>query len=235
MKGIWKEAVSEAVGTALLLAIVVGSGIMGENLAAGNAAVALLANTLATGAGLAALILAFGSISGAHFNPVVSLCDAWMGGLAWRKVPVYLAAQLAGAFAGVAAANSMFDLPVFFASRHVRTGSSQWLSEFIATFGLLAVIWGTSRRRSSAAPFAVGAYIVAAYWFTASTSFANPAVTLARSASDTFAGIRPIDAPGFILAQLMGAIAATALFRWLAPDLSMDNVKTNTLKSHKEA
>lgn len=219
MKSVWKEAVSEALGTALLLATVIGSGIMGERLAAGNVAVALLANTLATGAGLVALILTFGPISGAHFNPAVSLCDAWMGGLAWRKVPAYVLAQVIGALLGVAAANVMFDLPVFFASHHARTGGSQWFSEFVATFGLLSVIWGCSRSRSSAVPFAVGAYITAAYWFTASTSFANPAVTLARGASDTFAGIRLQDAPGFILAQLLGACAATAFFRWLVPNL----------------
>ncbi len=219
MKNVWKEAVSEAVGTALLLATVIGSGIMGERLAGGNVAVALLANSLATGAGLAALILAFGPISGAHFNPAVSLCDALMGGLAWSKVPVYVLAQVLGAFLGVAAANLMFNLPAFFASQHARTGPSQWFSECVATFGLLSIIWGTSRGRSSAVPFAVAAYITAAYWFTASTSFANPAVTLARSASDTFAGIRLQDAPGFILAQLIGAFAATALFRWLLPGL----------------
>jgi len=219
MKSLWKEVVSEAVGTGLLLATVVGSGIMGERLAGGNVAVALLANTLATGAGLIALILTFGPVSGAHFNPVVSLCDAWMGGLPWRKVAPYILAQVLGAFLGVAAANCMFDLPVFFASQHARTGPGQWFSEFVATFGLLSVIWGCSRRRSSAVPFAVGAYITAAYWFTASTSFANPAVTLARSASDTFAGIRFADTAGFILAQLLGASAATALFRWLVPSL----------------
>jgi glycerol uptake facilitator-like aquaporin len=219
MNRLWREAVSEALGTALLLATVIGSGIMGERLSGGNTALALLANTLATGAGLIALILTFGPVSGAHFNPVVSLCDAWMGGLAWRKAPVYILAQTLGAFLGTAAANLMFDLPAFFASRHVRTGPSQWLSEFVATFGLLSVIWGCSRRRSTAVPFAVGAYITAAYWFTASTSFANPAVTLARSASDTFAGIRLQDTPGFIAAQLAGALAATALFRWLVPEL----------------
>jgi glycerol uptake facilitator-like aquaporin len=210
---------AEFLGTALLLACVVGSGIMGERLAGGNAAVALLANTMATGAGLIALILAFGPVSGAHFNPAVTLCDAWLGGLSWKRVPGYLAAQIAGAFAGVAAADFMFDLPLYFASRHARTGASQWFSEFVATFGLLAVIWGCARRRPSAAPFAVGAYITAAYWFTASTSFANPAVTFARAASDTFAGIRPVDAPAFALAQLAGAAAATALFKWLVPAL----------------
>jgi glycerol uptake facilitator-like aquaporin len=219
VKSLGKEIVSEAIGTALLLATVVGSGIMGERLAGGNVAIALLANTLATGAVLVALILAFGPISGAHFNPVVSFCDAWMGGLPWRKLAPYIVAQISGAFLGTAAANLMFDLPVFSASRHARTGPSQWFSEFVATFGLLAVIWGCSRRRSAAVPFAVGAYITAAYWFTASTSFANPAVTLARSASDTFASIRCMDVPGFVLAQFLGACAATALFRWLVPGL----------------
>jgi glycerol uptake facilitator-like aquaporin len=214
-----RRLAGEALGTALLLATVVGSGIMGERLAGGNVANALLANTLATGAALVALILTFGPLSGAHFNPVVTLADASQGGMPWREVPSYLLAQIAGAFGGVAAADLMFDLPVFFASQHVRTGPSQWFSEFVATFGLLAVIWGCSRRRSEAVPFAVGAYITAAYWFTASTSFANPAVTLARAATDTFAGIRPADVPGFVVAQLVGAAAATALFRWLVPSL----------------
>lgn len=213
---------AEAVGTALLLAAVVGSGIMGERLAGGNVALALLANTIATGAALVALILTFGSISGAHFNPVVTLADASQGGIAWRHVPAYICAQVAGAFVGVAVANVMFGEPVFFASHHARQGGAQLLSEFVATFGLLSVIWGCARRRSEATPFAVGAYITAAYWFTASTSFANPAVTLARTASDTFAGIRPADAPGFIAAQLAGAAAATLLFRWLVPDLERE-------------
>ena len=212
-----RRSVAEALGTALLLATLVGSGIMGERLAGGNVAVALLANTLATGAGLVALILTFGPISGAHFNPAVTLADASQGGLPWREVPAYVLAQCTGAFAGVAAADVMFDLPAFSASRRARTGGAQWLSEFVATFGLLAVIWGCSRRRSPAVPFAVGAYVTAAYWFTASTSFANPAVTLARAATDTFAGIRPADTPTFIVAQLAGAGAATALFRWLTP------------------
>src|SRR5207247_8241250 len=190
---------------------------MGERLAGGNVAIALLANTLATGAMLVTLILTFGPISGAHFNPCVTLADATQGGLPWREVPGYLGAQLVGAFVGVAAAHLMFEEPVFSASQHVRAGGAQLFSEFVATFGLLGVIWGCSRLRSSAVPFAVGAYITGAYWFTASTSFANPAVTLARSASNTFAGIRPADAPGFILAQLAGAFAATLLFRWLVP------------------
>ena len=214
-----RRVTAEAVGTSLLLAAVVGSGIMGERLAGGNAAVALLANTIATGAALVALILTFGPISGAHFNPAVTLADAWQGGLLWNEVPFYLVAQLAGAFVGVAAAHLMFEMPIFLASRHARSGPAQAFSEFVATFGLLAVIWGCARLRSSTIPFAVAAYITAAYWFTASTSFANPAVTLARSATDTFSGIRPADAPAFIIAQLLGAAAATGLFRWLVPTL----------------
>jgi glycerol uptake facilitator-like aquaporin len=192
---------------------------MGERLSGGNVAIALLTNTVATGATLVALILTFSPISGAHFNPAVTLADASQGGLAWRDVPGYIGAQLLGAFAGVAVADLMFSEQVFSASRHIRAGGAQLFSEFIATFGLLAVIWGCARRRSSAMPFAVGAYITGAYWFTASTSFANPAVTLARSATDTFAGIRPADTPGFILAQLAGALSATMLFRWLVPSL----------------
>jgi glycerol uptake facilitator-like aquaporin len=215
-----KKLVAEGLGSALLLATVVGSGIMGEKLAAGNVAVALLANTLATGCGLVAFILTFGPVSGAHFNPAVTLADASQGGLPWREVPGYLLAQIIGAFAGVAVAHVMFEEPeLFFASRHERSGVSQLVSEFVATFGLLSVIWGCVRRQPAAVPFAVGAYIMAAYWFTSSTSFANPAVTLARAASDTFAGIRPADAPGFIVAQLLGAAASTALFRWLVPPL----------------
>lgn len=213
-----RRVVAEGLGTAFLLAVVVGSGIMAERLAGGNVAIALLANTVATGAGLVALILTFGPISGAHFNPAVTLADAWQGGLPWKQVPAYILAQIVGAFAGVAAAHLMFGEPLFFASQHERAGFAQLWSEFIATFGLLAVIWGCVRSHVSVVPFAVGAYITAAYWFTASTSFANPAVTLARAASDTFAGIRPLDAPGFIVAQLLGALAATALFRWLLPD-----------------
>src|SRR5712691_5978982 len=195
---------------------------MGERLAGGNVALALLANTLATGAALVALILTFGSISGAHLNPAVTLADASQKGLPWSEVPAYLAAQLLGAFAGVAAANVMFHEPVFFASHRPRAGMAQLFSEFVATFGLLSVIWGCLRLRSSAVPFAVGAYVTAAYWFTSSTSFANPAVTLARCASDTFAGIRPVDVPAFLVAQLCGAAAATGLFRWLLPSLPKD-------------
>jgi len=230
-----RRAVAEAIGTAFLLAAVVGSGIMGDRLAGGNVAIALLANTIATGAALVALILTFGPISGAHFNPAVTLADAWQGGLAWRDAPSYLAAQVAGAFGGVIAAHLMFGEPVFSVSHHARSGGAQLFSEFIATFGLLSVIWGCARLRSSAVPFAVGAYITAAYWFTASTSFANPAVTLARAASDTFAGIRPADAPGFIVAQLAGAGAATALFRWLVPSLPKDAGKVVIPHTQRES
>jgi glycerol uptake facilitator-like aquaporin len=214
-----RQLVAEGVGTAFLLAIVVGSGIMGERLAGGNVAITLLVDSVATGGGLAALILAFGPVSGAHFNPALTIADAWQGGLPWRDVPGYIVAQTAGAFAGVAAAHLMFGEPLFAASAHARAGGAQLFSEFVATFGLLAVIWGCVRKRSSAVPFAVAAYITAAYWFTASTSFANPAVTMARSFTDTFAGIRPQDAPGFMVAQFAGAAAATALFRWLIPVL----------------
>ena len=234
MVSLRRRAVAESLGTAMLLASVVGSGIMGERLAGGNVAIALLANTIATGAGLVALILTFGHISGAHFNPAVTLSDAWQRGLRWRDVPAYIAAQIAGAFAGVAAANVMFDLPMFFASHKARQGGSQLFSEFVATFGLLTVIWGCARLRSQAVPFAVAAYIVAAYWFTASTSFANPAVTLARTASDTFAGIRPVDAPGFIVAQLLGACAATFLFSWLVPPLPKDAAAVIVPHSEKD-
>jgi glycerol uptake facilitator-like aquaporin len=203
------RVVAEFLGTAFLLAAVVGSGIMAERLASGNLAIALLANTLATGAALVALILTLGTISGAHFNPAVTFADALQGGIAWREAPAYIAAQIAGAFSEVGAAHIMFGLPLFSLSLHARSGAAQSWSEFIATSGLLSVIWGCSRTRSTAVAFAVGAYITAAYWFTASTSLANPAVTLARAASDSFAGIRPADAPGFMGAQLTGAIAAT--------------------------
>ncbi len=164
-----------------------------------------------------ALILTFGGISGAHFNPAVTLADASQGGLAWRDVLPYIGAQVVGAFCGAALAHVMFDLPLFSASQHVRAGVGPLVGEFTATFGLLAAIWGCSRARPGMTPFAVAAYITAAYWFTSSTSFANPAVTLARAASDTFAGIRPADVPGFIAAQTVGAVAATLLFRWLLP------------------
>jgi glycerol uptake facilitator-like aquaporin len=210
-----RRLTAEGVGTALLLAGVVGSGIMGERLAGGNVAIALLANTLATGAILLALILTFGPISGAHFNPAVTLTDAWQGGLAWGEVPGYVVVQLIGAFVGVALAHLMFEHPLFALSPHMRAGAAQLLSEFVATFGLVTVIRGCGQRQATA--FAVGAYIAAAYWFTASTSFANPAVTLARAATDTFAGIRPADAPGFIVAQALGAATAAGLLAWLRP------------------
>jgi len=216
-----RRVVAEALGTAFLLAAVVGSGIMGERLAGGNTAIALLANAIATGAALVALILTFGPVSGAHFNPVVTLADASQGGLAWREVPGYIAAQVVGAFLGVAGAHSMFSQPLFFASRRVRGGGAQIFSEFVATFGLILVIRGCAGVRSAfAAPLAVGAYITGAYWFASSTSFANPAVTLARAATDTFSGIRPADVPGFIVGQLAGAAAATIFFRWLVPSAS---------------
>ncbi len=214
-----RRVTSEVAGTALLLAAVVGSGIMGERLSGGNVAVALLANAIATGAVLAAIIVAFGPISGAHFNPVVTLAHAIQGGIRWKQVPGYLLGQIFGAFMGVMAAHIMFGEPLFSASQHVRAGAAQLFSEFVATFGLLSVIWGCSRSRSDSVAFAVGAYITGAYWFTASTSFANPAVTLARSSTNTFSGIRPADAPWFIAAQLIGAFTATLLFQWLVPSL----------------
>lgn len=214
-----RRAVAEFLGTALLVAAVVGSGIMGERLAAGNVALALLANTIATGAALVALILTFGPISGAHFNPVVTLADAWEGGISWAETSPYVLAQILGGVSGAVCAHLMFGLSMVSLSQHARSGPAQWFSEFVATFGLLAVIWGCSRSRSDTVPFAVGAYITAAYWFTASTSFANPAVTIARCLSDTFAGIRPGDVPWFVFAQLAGGITATLAFRWLVPNL----------------
>ena len=214
-----KRATAEFIGTAFLVATVVGSGIMAERLAAGNIALALLANTIATGAMLVALILAFGKVSGAHLNPAVTVADALEGGLPWREVPTYLAAQFVGGIFGTVIAHLMFGRSLFSISQHARSGGAQVFSEFIATFGLLAVIWGSSRLRANTVAFAVGAYITAAYWFTSSTSFANPAVTLARCLSDTFAGIRPADVPWFVAAQLCGAVSVTVLFRWLVPTL----------------
>lgn len=212
-----RRLVSEGLGTAFLLAVVLGSGIMAERLAGGNVAIALLANAIATGTGLIALILMFGTISGAHFNPIVTLSEAYQKNMPGKEVLPYIVVQVLGAFAGVAAAHAMFDAPLFFASEHVRTGLAQWWSEFVASFGLIAVIISCTRSRPTVTPFAVAAYITAAYWFTASTSFANPAVTLARAASNTFAGIRPVDTPGFIIAQLLGAAVATVVFCWLYP------------------
>jgi glycerol uptake facilitator-like aquaporin len=231
-----RSCAAEGVGTALLLATVVGSGIMAERLSGGNVAIALLANTIATGAGLVAFILAFGPISGAHFNPVVTLADAWQRGISWRRVPPYLLAQFGGAILGVVLAHVMFGEPPITPSRHDRSGAGQLLSEAVATFGLMSVIWACARRRPEAAPFAVGAYITAAYWFTASTSFANPAVTVARSLTDTFAGIRPVDVPAFMVAQLLGGAAATLLFRWMLPiaPAVAKNVVVPTLQVMKE-
>jgi glycerol uptake facilitator-like aquaporin len=208
-----RRLTAEALGTAFLLATVIGSGIMGERLSAGNVAIALLANAIATGAALVALIHTFRPVSGAHFNPLVTLAAAWSRELGWRSAWAYITVQVAAAFIGVATAHLMFGEPLFSAAQQVRSGGAQWWSEFVATFGLMAVIAGCAR--STALPYAVGAYITAAYWFTASTSFANPAVTLARATSDTFAGIRPGDAPAFLVAQLGGAFVAGIVMRWL--------------------
>ena len=210
-----RRLAAEALGSAGLLAVVVGSGIMGEQLAGGNAALALLANSLATAGGLYVLILAFAPISGAHFNPAVTLVEAMSKRLAWRDAGTYVAAQVAGAVSGVWIAHAMFALPILQASSKVRTGPSQWLGEFVATFGLIACIRLVSRYSPGAVAGAVAAYIGAAYWFTSSTSFANPAVTIARALSDTFAGIAPPGIPGFVVAQLAGALAASAACRWL--------------------
>jgi glycerol uptake facilitator-like aquaporin len=212
-----KRVAAEVLGTFFLLAAVVGSGIMAERLADGNIALALLANTMATGAALVALIISFAPISGGHFNPVVTVSFAVRRGLIWRDVPFYLLAQVVGGIGGVMAANMMFGLPAVLFSYHPRAGMAQLFSEFVATFGLVSVILGASRAHVAVVAIAVGAYISAAYWFTASTSFANPAVTFARCLSDTFAGIRPVDVPGFVLVQLAGGIAATLLFGWLIP------------------
>lgn len=206
---------AEALGTAFLLAAVVGSGIMGDRLAGGNVAIALLANTVATGAVLVTLILTYGPISGAHFNPAVSLVDASHGGLPAREAAAYCGVQCFAAAAGVAVAHAMFGEALFAWSTTARSGWSQMLSEGVATFGLVSVILGCSRSRPSAVPVAVGAYITAAYWFTASTSFANPAVTIARSLTNTFAGIRPADVPGFLGAQAAGAMLAAVCWRWI--------------------
>jgi glycerol uptake facilitator-like aquaporin len=208
---------AEFTGSVFLVAAVIGSGVMGERLAGGNVAIALLANTVATGAALVALILTFGPISGAHLNPAVTLVEAIEHGIRWTDATGYIAMQCLGGIAGAVVAHLMFGLRWFSFSTHSRHGWSLVLSEFVATFGLLSVIRGTSRLRPMAVPFAVGAYIMSAYWFTASTSFANPAVTIARSMSETFAGIQPKDVPLFIAAQLAGALAAAVLFRWLVP------------------
>lgn len=203
------------IGTALLVATIVGSGIMGERLAGGNLAIALLANSIATGVALVSLISSFASISGAHFNPVVSLVEALLGRITLVALALHIAAQLIGGIAGTFAAHWMFELPTITYSEHIRTGPAQWWSEVVATFGLITVILQVAKYRPSQIPIAVGGYITAAYWFTASTSFANPAVTIARSLTDSFSGIRPIDVPAFIVSQIVGALLALALFRLL--------------------
>jgi len=208
---------AEALGTALLLATVIGSGIMGERLSAGNAALALLGNTLPTGAILVVLILIFGPVSGAHHNPAVSLACALRGELKWPEFALYAAAQVSGGILGVFAAHAMFGLPILQISVHARTGPGQWFAEGVATFGLMLAVFGCAARAPQAVAYAVGLYITAAYWFTASTSFANPAVTIARSLSDTFAGIAPGGAPAFIAAQFVGMLAALAAARQLWP------------------
>jgi glycerol uptake facilitator-like aquaporin len=213
-----KRAVAEGVGTALLLAAVVGSGIMAERLSGGNVALALLANAIATGGALVALIVTFGPISGAHFNPVVTLAFLRRGGDHANAALVYIAAQIIGAVGGVFAAHAMFGLPILETSSHVRATQGEWLGEFIATFGLVGLILSAVRHAPAAVPYGVAAYITGAYWFTSSTSFANPAVAIARSLTDTFAGIRPHDVAGFIVAELAGCAAATALFRWFLAD-----------------
>jgi glycerol uptake facilitator-like aquaporin len=220
-----RKATAEFLGSALLVAIVVGSGIYAQRLSPGDTGLQLLENSLATGAGLIALILAFGSVSGAHFNPVVSLADRALGGLTNREMAAYLPAQVFGACTGAVIANLMFELPAVTLSTHVRSSGGLWLGEVVATFGLVTVILGVVRSgRASAAPFAVGGYIAAAYWFTSSTSFANPAVTIGRTLTDTFAGIRPSSAPAFIAAQVLGAGLATGLARFLHPGLPADDV-----------
>jgi glycerol uptake facilitator-like aquaporin len=227
--GIGQRLAAEALGTALLVAVVIGSGIMAERLAAGNAAVALLGNTLATGAALMVLISIFGPVSGAHFNPAVTLYLTLRRQAAAGLLLPYLAVQIAGGLSGAMLAHGMFDLPLVQISSHVRTGIGQWAGEFVATFALLATIVG-SRRAPAATPYLVGLIIMAGYWFTSSTSFANPAVTIARSISDTFAGIRPVDAPGFIAAQLAAVAASTALLDWLFALPGMPAHKTPTSK-----
>jgi glycerol uptake facilitator-like aquaporin len=212
-----RQAAAEFVGTAFLLATVIGSGVMAFKLAGGNGAIALLCNTIPTGAILAVLILTFGPVSGAHLNPAVSLGFAVRRELPWSMVAIYIAAQLAGAIAGVWAAHVMFELPVWQLSATVRTGPGQWFAEAVATFGLVITIFGCAARNPAAVPYAVGLYITAAYWFTASTSFANPAVTVARSLSDTFAGIAPVHVLAFIAAQLIGMLAAVGFAGWLFP------------------
>ena len=220
-----RRASAEAVGTALLVAVVVGSGIAAQRLSPGNTGLQLLENALATGAGLVALILAFGSVSGAHFNPVVTLVDRVLGGTTTRDGFIYAVAQVVGACAGCVVANVMFSLAAINVSTHTRSSGALWLSELIATFGLLIVILGVVRTgRASVVPFAVGAYITAAYWFTSSTSFANPAVTIGRMLSNTFAGIAPSSVPMFVIMQLLGGLLAVAAARLWYPDLHGDDI-----------
>ena len=213
-----RKLAGEFLGTAGLLTVVVGSGIMGEDLSNGNVAIALLANSIATGTGLIFLIYGFADVSGAHFNPAVTFIETLRGNLSFRESVLYILFQILGAFTGVAAANLMFDLPVFFASTKIRSGSSQFFSEFVATFGLIAVISSGAKFRPHLTPVLVACYITAAYWFTSSTSFANPAVTLARVASNTFAGINLANVPMFIVAQMFGAVSAMLVFKWLLQD-----------------
>jgi glycerol uptake facilitator-like aquaporin len=210
-----RRASAEFIGTAFLLMAIIGSGIMAERLSGGDAAITLIGNSLSVGAALVCLIFTFGSVSGAHFNPAVTLADAILGRFSWKELPVYFIAQIAGAFAGVALANLMFDLPAFHASEKIRAGTSQLLAEFIATAGLIFVIYGTLRTDGRYVPVAVAGFITSAFWFTSSTSFANPAVSLARSMSNTFAGIRPIDVPAFVLVQFLAATVAVFIARWL--------------------
>lgn len=217
-----RKLAAEGVGTAMLLATVVGSGIMAEQLADGNMAIALLANAVATGAILTVLILIFGPVSGAHFNPAVSLAFALRREIDGPTLAAYVAVQAAGACLGVFLAHAMFDLPIFQISQTTRTGTGQWIGEIVATFGLVATILGTLHHRADAVPYAVGLYITAGYWFTSSTSFANPAVTLARGLSDTFAGIRPIDGPWFMAMQILGAVIAVWFFRWILASAQHD-------------
>jgi len=210
-----RRAAAELIGTAFLLMAIIGSGIMAERLSDGNAAITLLGNSISVGAALVCLILAFGPVSGAHFNPAVTLVDSILGPFAWKELPVYFAAQIAGAFLGVALANLMFDLPAFHASEKVRFGFSQLLAELVATAGLILVIYGTLHKDAKAVPYAVAAFITSAFWFTSSTSFANPAVTIARSMSNTFAGIRPMDVPAFVIVEFVAALVAVLLARWI--------------------
>lgn len=230
-----RRLAAEAIGTAFLLISIVSTGILAQKLAGGNVAVALLGITTAVGAALAGLIVMFQSISGAHFNPCVTLMVAALGDMKWKDVPAYIAVQIVGGCVGVALSNLMFELPAVVLSTTARTGSGQWLGEFVATFGLFAAIWASARLRPTALPFVVAAYVYAAIWFTSSTCFANPAVTIARALSDTMTGIRPADVPAFVLFQLLGAGAATALFQWLIPPAYAEYLETVVPKEAPQA